>query len=30
MEGVTLIDRTGRTDQEIAFEVVDQLDRVER
>jgi tRNA dimethylallyltransferase len=30
MEGVTLIDRTGRADQEIAVEVVDQLDRVER
>jgi tRNA dimethylallyltransferase len=29
MEGVTLIDHTGRTDEEVADEIVERLNRVE-
>jgi hypothetical protein len=30
MEGVTLIDRTDSSDEEVATEVIDLLDRAER
>jgi hypothetical protein len=30
MEGVTLIDRTDSSDEEVAAEVIDLLDRAER